>query len=92
MLAKLCRRNAALLSGVSAAIFLSMPSYADGHKTDEAKTHKAFTECVAVRMKEINIDHLEKFNPDKHATKVPAGWTVISGTGGEGHPKLLLCR
>jgi hypothetical protein len=42
-------------------------------------------------MKEIALKHLEEDDP-KHFTQVPAGWTVVSGSGGEGHLKLLLCR
>ena len=50
-----------------------------------------FTECAAIRMKEISPKHIESDDP-KHFTQVPVGWTVIGGTGGEGHPKLLICR
>ena len=50
-----------------------------------------FKECAAIRMKEIKLKHLESGDPE-HFTQVPKGWTVISGGGGEGHPKLLICR
>ena len=50
-----------------------------------------YSMCAAVRMKEINLNHLKK-DPEKYSTLIPAGWTVVGGTGGEGHPKLLLCR
>ena len=47
-----------------------------------------FTECAAIRMKEITLKQLG----DGKVTKVPEGWTVVSGSGGQGHPKLLICR
>lgn len=79
-----------LTSTIALSIGLTLFSavvLADGH----AKKQK-FTECVAVRMKEINSKHLSKADVSKYATKIPDGWTVISGTGGDGHPKLLMCR
>lgn len=66
---------------------LSFQAYADGHGEKAGK--KQFTECAAVRMKEINI---KKIDAKDATTIVPEGWTVVSGTGGEGHPKLLICR
>lgn len=79
------------LSVAIAAILVSpLVALADTHgKTDGA--HKAYTECAAVRMKELNIKHVEK-NKSEDFTQVPEGWTVVGGTGGEGHPKLLICR
>ncbi len=62
--------------------------YAD---TQESKAEKKYTRCAAVRMKEINLDHLEK-DLEKYTTAIPEGWTVVSGTGGEGHPKVLICQ
>ena len=50
-----------------------------------------FKECAAIRMTEINLKHLAKGDP-KYFTQVPKGWVVVSGSGGEGHPKLLICR
>lgn len=60
-------------------------------KKEDSGSIKQYEMCVAVRMKEINIEHLQN-NPEKFATKIPKGWSVISGAGGEGHPKVLLCR
>ncbi len=66
--------------------------FAGGHEQKPAMKHKKFSECAAIRMKEISLDHLSKKDPSKYTTPVPEGWTVVSGSGGEGHPKLLICR
>lgn len=69
------------------ALGLTTQAFADDH----AKAAKQYKQCAAVRMKEINLDHLSK-DPDKYTTKIPEGWTVVGSAGGEGHPKLLICR
>lgn len=73
------------------AFALPFSALADENDTNKEGKFKKFTECAAVRMREINIKHVAK-GEAKHFTQVPEGWTVISGTGGEGHPKLLICR
>lgn len=75
---------------LASALLLSAPTFADGHKTEKA--HKRFTECAAIRMKEVNLGHIAKEDTSKYTTAIPEGWTVVGGSGGEGHPKLLLCR
>lgn len=75
--------SAVLISGAAA---VSIPAQAG-----EGAKKKKYTQCAAIRMEEINLKHLAK-DPNKYTTKVPEGWTVVSGTGGEGHPKLLICR
>lgn len=69
-------------------IFLLSAGFAGTGFSAETGEYK---ECAAVRMKEIKLKHLEA-GDSKYLTQVPAGWTVISGGGGEGHPKLLICR
>ena len=69
---------------------LTFSSIASAEK-DSGKKYKDFTECAAIRMKEVNLEKLQK-HPEKVTTKIPDGWTVVSGSGGEGHPKLLICR
>lgn len=74
-----------------AVLSFFMLSVSSSAYSDDEKVEKKFKECVAVRMKEINVKHLAK-EPEKYSTKIPPGWTVVSGSGGEGHPKVLLCR
>lgn len=84
-------------SGVSVIGVLATILFAPVHAADhEAKLMPAspfagFKECAALRMKEINLKHLET-DESKYFTQIPTGWTVVGGTGGEGHPKLLICR
>ena len=79
-----------LLTAFAAITIASSHSaIADSHQS--GNTHKQYKECAAIRMKEIALKHLKGDNPN-HYTQVPASWTVVSGTGGEGHPKLLICR
>ncbi len=73
----------------AAVLFLGIVSFAS--MAAEKKSTGKFKECAAIRMKEIAIKHLEK-NDSKFFTQVPKGWTVVSGSGGDGHPKLLICR
>jgi hypothetical protein len=81
-------RNAVLLS-----LVMINPVFAENQAPAQAKSNNAgnFTECAAIRMQEIALKHLETGKSD-YFTKVPAGWTVVSGAGGEGHPKMLICR
>lgn len=73
-------------------LLFSVHGYADDKlEKITVKGKQEFTECAAIRMKEITLKHLQD-NPEKHTTKVPIGWTVVSGNGGQGHPKLLICR
>ncbi len=67
--------------------FLMLPTLSQSSE-NEAKNYK---ECAAIRMKEIALKHLATGN-EKYTMQVPEGWTVVGGTGGEGHPKLLICR
>ncbi len=79
---------------IISTLMLSISSVAFSEENKDAKQAEGkqeYTMCAAIRMKEIALSHLKK-NPEKYSTHVPEGWTVISGTGGEGHPKLLLCR
>lgn len=81
----------AVVLAFSSLIFAER-GYTDEHDMEStAKTNKHFTQCAAIRMKEINLKHLKE-NPSKYTTQVPEGWTVVSGSGGQGHPKLLICR
>ncbi|MCP4388483.1 MAG: hypothetical protein GY802_09315 [Gammaproteobacteria bacterium] len=67
--------------------FLMLPSLSQSAAAEEKK----YTECAAIRMKEVALKHLATGN-DKYTMQIPEGWTVVGGTGGEGHPKLLVCR
>lgn len=79
-----------LTLAIAAVLVSPLVALADNSsKADGA--HKGYTECAAVRMKELNIKHVEK-NKTENFTQIPKGWTVVSGTGGEGHPKILICR
>lgn len=79
------------------AVFLSLGFIGPGFSAqaeDSPRAQKSggggsFTECAAVRLKEINIKHL---GSKKKTTKLPAGWTVVGTAGGDGHPKVLVCR
>lgn len=73
------------------SLFMSFAVFSEESKAKEKVVDKKYTMCAAVRMKEVNLDHLKK-NAEKYSTAIPDGWTVVGGTGGEGHPKLLLCR
>ena len=73
------------------ALLFSFAGHAAEQGSEESVEAKTFAECAAIRMKEINLGHLAG-NAEKNTTRVPEGWTVISGAGGEGHPKLLICR
>lgn len=81
-------RNIVVLAATALVAIFAINLNAQGAAN---KAEKKYTRCAAIRMKEISLDHLAK-NADKYVTEVPAGWTVISGTGGDGHPKLLLCQ
>lgn len=71
---------------------LSCVVFAHEHEKSEKSDGKQnYTMCAAIRMKEVNLGHIRK-NPDKYSTHIPEGWSVVSGTGGDGHPKLLICR
>lgn len=75
-------------------LMLSLSSVVFSHEnsTEEKSDGKPnYTMCAAIRMKEVNLGHIAK-NPEKYSTPIPEGWTVVSGTGGDGHPKLLICR
>lgn len=80
-----------LVCAVSLLMLSPIAALADDHGKKEKSEPKKFTECAAVRMKEINTKHLAE-NNSEHFTQIPEGWTVISSAGGEGHPKVLLCR
>lgn len=76
------------------AFFITTVNSAFSQDAVESETNKMtpnFVECVAVRMREITLRHLATNNP-RYTTRIPAGWTVVSGTGGEGYPKIILCR
>lgn len=77
------KRTIALVS----MAFLSLPILSQSATAQESN----YTECAAIRMKEIALKHLATEN-EKYVTQVPEGWIVVGGTGGEGHPKLLVCR
>ena len=80
-------KNVLMILTICSALVVSTFAFADGHQ----KGAGDFKECAALRMQEIALKHLLKDDP-KYFTQVPKGWTVVSGTGGEGHPKLLVCR
>ncbi len=83
----------ATITSISTLILsLSSVAFSDEDKGAEKTEGKQnYTMCAAIRMKEINLGHLQK-NPEKYSTHIPEGWSVVSGSGGDGHPKLLICR
>ncbi|MFL0804890.1 MAG: hypothetical protein K6L81_14330 [Agarilytica sp.] len=82
-----------IITAISTALLSISPISLSEEDKDAkpAEEKQKYTMCAAVRMKEINLDHLKK-DPERYSTHIPEGWTVVSGTGGQGHPKLLLCR
>lgn len=76
----------ALILSLSSAVFSD-----ESKQADKPEVKANYTMCAAIRMKEVNLGHIRK-NPEKYSTPIPEGWTVVSGTGGDGHPKLLICR
>ncbi|PCK03868.1 MAG: hypothetical protein COA42_19710 [Alteromonadaceae bacterium] len=80
----------AVISTILLSISPVVLSEEDKDKNPSVNKQK-YTMCAAIRMKEINLKHLKK-DPEKYSTHIPEGWTVVSGLGGDGHPKILLCQ
>lgn len=57
-----------------------------------ASKKKEFKECVAVELYTISPKFANKGKQPQDTTKIPDGWTLVGGSGGGGHPTMLICR
>ena len=57
---------------------------------DEAKNKP--TECVAVELWTVSGKSINRGDEPKHTVKIPEGWTLVGGSGGGGHPTIVICR
>ncbi len=73
--------------------FLVSPSIAQNNSGETAeKPISEFSECVAVELYTISPKAANKGAEIKGTTKIPEGWTLVGGSGGGGHPTMVICR
>lgn len=75
-----------------AALLLILSSTPGLAAEKDTNKNKGFKECVAVELYTVSPKFVNKGKQPEDTTKIPNGWTLVGGSGGGGHPTMILCR
>jgi len=50
-----------------------------------------YIQCAAIELMVSNVGRLSR-NPEKFATPIPKGWSVVGTADGDKSPKVIVCR
>lgn len=76
---------------LSTLLFLGSINVAFAGKTIDLSDKKT-QECVAVELWTISGKSVNKGKINDSTVKIPEGWKVVGGSGGGGHPTIVICR
>lgn len=79
-----------LLGALLMVPFVVIPLLAQEYVGNPASPQ--YSECTAIELYTHSPKHANKDIEIEKTTKIPAGWTLIGGSGGGGHPTMIVCR
>jgi hypothetical protein len=79
-----------ILGAFLMAPFVVLPLIAQEYVSNSSASK--LSECTAIELYTHSPKHANKDIELEKTTKIPAGWSLIGGSGGGGHPTMIVCR